>query len=83
MSWLLDAELKKKLNKILASDYITTTPEMKAPGDVAAAVGKYVAPSQVQISESTVIQTDGAQVLVSYHHNIHPLHYTEIVKLRT
>ncbi|KAJ6816755.1 uncharacterized protein M6B38_415635 [Iris pallida] len=33
--------LREKLKKIMASDYFTTTPEMKAPVDVAAAVGKY------------------------------------------
>ncbi|CAL9153580.1 unnamed protein product [Musa hybrid cultivar] len=59
------AELREKLNKILASDYFTTTPEMKAPGDVAAAVGKYGVACQVPISESMVapspvVQTEGA-----------------------
>lgn len=33
----------------MASDYITTTPEMKAPVDVAAAAGNY-APFQVPVS---------------------------------
>lgn len=62
---IADAELREKLNKILASDYFTTTPEMKAPGDVAAAVGKYGVACQVPISESMVapspvVQTEGA-----------------------
>ncbi|XP_022734363.1 uncharacterized protein LOC111287931 [Durio zibethinus] len=35
------AELRERLNKIMASDYITTTPEMKAPVEVAAAAGTY------------------------------------------
>ncbi|KAJ6807173.1 putative heterogeneous nuclear ribonucleoprotein A1, A2/B1-like protein [Iris pallida] len=35
------AGLREKLKKIMASDYFTTTPEMKAPVDVAAVVGKY------------------------------------------
>lgn len=39
----------------MASDYFTTTPEMKAPVDVAAAVGKYSATCQVQISETTTV----------------------------
>ncbi|WOL08035.1 hypothetical protein Cni_G16787 [Canna indica] len=81
--WLMNAEqpihpgapityagLREKLNKILASDYFTTTPEMKAPGDVAAAVGKYGAACQVQISESTTVpspmfQTEGVPVPVT------------------
>lgn len=29
------------MKKIMASDYFTTTPEMKAPVDVAAAAGNY------------------------------------------
>ncbi|KAL5976669.1 hypothetical protein ACLOJK_021002 [Asimina triloba] len=45
------AGLRERLNKILASDYFTTTPEMKAPVDVAAAAGKY-APNQVAVQES-------------------------------
>lgn len=50
-----DAGLREKANKILASDYCTTTPEMKPPGDVAAAVGNYGASCQVQISEPTTV----------------------------
>ncbi|KAG6522031.1 uncharacterized protein LOC122052523 [Zingiber officinale] len=61
--------LREKLNKILASDYFTTTPEMKAPGDVAAAVGKYGASCQIHISEATtvpslVVQSKDVQVPV-------------------
>lgn len=33
--------LREKLDKIMASDYFTTTPEMKAPVEVAAAAGSY------------------------------------------
>ncbi|XP_042005100.1 uncharacterized protein LOC121753885 [Salvia splendens] len=33
--------LREKLNKIMASDYFTTTPEIKAPVEVAAAAGNY------------------------------------------
>ncbi|KAG1368810.1 hypothetical protein COCNU_14G012780 [Cocos nucifera] len=56
------AGLREKLNKIMASDYFTTTPEMKAPVDVAAAVGKYGTTSQVQISGTTSpsAQTEGS-----------------------
>ncbi|XP_074558073.1 uncharacterized protein LOC141813969 isoform X2 [Curcuma longa] len=53
--------LREKLNKILASDYFTTTPEMKAPGDVAAAVGKYGAACQVHISEATTVPSSVEQ----------------------
>ncbi|XP_010498969.1 PREDICTED: uncharacterized protein LOC104776570 [Camelina sativa] len=35
------AALREKLKKIMASDYFTTTPEMKAPVEVAAAAGNY------------------------------------------
>uniref|UniRef100_A0A1J3E536 Glycine-rich protein n=1 Tax=Noccaea caerulescens TaxID=107243 RepID=A0A1J3E536_NOCCA len=35
------AGLREKLKKIMASDYFTTTPEMKAPIEVAAAAGHY------------------------------------------
>ncbi|RRT69581.1 hypothetical protein B296_00031161 [Ensete ventricosum] len=86
--WLLNADqpiipgssitysgLREKLNKILASDYFTTTPEMKAPGDVAAAVGKYGAACQVQISESTTmpsptVQTEDSSVPVGYQNKV-------------
>ncbi|XP_026433922.1 uncharacterized protein LOC113331431 [Papaver somniferum] len=45
------AALRERLNKIMASDYYTTTPEMKAPVEVAAAAGKFV-PCQIPVSES-------------------------------
>ncbi|XP_065860902.1 uncharacterized protein [Euphorbia lathyris] len=35
------AGLRDRLNKIMASDYFITSPEMKAPVDVAAAAGNY------------------------------------------
>ncbi|CAI9092745.1 OLC1v1028070C1 [Oldenlandia corymbosa var. corymbosa] len=35
------AGLREKLNKIMASDYFTATPEMRAPVEVAAAAGNY------------------------------------------
>lgn len=38
---IVDAGLREKLNKIMASDYFTTTPEIKAPVEVAAAAGNY------------------------------------------
>lgn len=44
--------LREKVKKIMNSDYYTTTPEMKAPGDVAAAVGKYNTACQAQVSEA-------------------------------
>ncbi|XP_073005465.1 uncharacterized protein [Typha latifolia] len=56
------AGLREKLKKILASDFFTTVPEMKAPVDVAAAVGKYGdAPAQVEVSEATVLQSLAVQ----------------------
>lgn len=33
--------MREKLNKIMASDYFITPPEMKAPVEVAAAAGTY------------------------------------------
>ncbi|KAH0459144.1 hypothetical protein IEQ34_011958 [Dendrobium chrysotoxum] len=62
--------LRVKLNKILDSDYYTTTPEMKAPVDVAAAVGKYNAACQVQVSEASDEPARDApsdDVLIHYH----------------
>ncbi|KAI3977983.1 hypothetical protein MKX01_032360 [Papaver californicum] len=47
------ATLRERLNKIMASDYYTTTPEMKAPVEVAAAAGKFV-PCRVPVFESSV-----------------------------
>ncbi|XP_008807866.2 uncharacterized protein LOC103720099 isoform X2 [Phoenix dactylifera] len=65
------AGLKEKLNKIMASDYFTATPEMKAPVDVAAAVGKYSTTCQVQISEATTVASPAAQIEGS------PAHYQQ------
>ncbi|KAI0503783.1 hypothetical protein KFK09_014726 [Dendrobium nobile] len=62
--------LRVKLNKILDSDYYTTTPEMKAPVEVAAAVGKYNAACQVQVSEANEEPARDApsdDVLIHYH----------------
>ncbi|XP_027362349.1 uncharacterized protein LOC113869970 isoform X2 [Abrus precatorius] len=49
------AALREKLNKIMSSDYFTTTPEMKAPVEVAAAAasGNYV-PFHVPVHGSVV-----------------------------
>lgn len=51
----------------MASDYYTTTPEMKAPVDVAAAVSKYNAACQMLVSEpseqpAAESQSDAVQV---------------------
>ncbi|EPS71996.1 hypothetical protein M569_02765, partial [Genlisea aurea] len=35
------AYLREKLNKIMASEYFITTPEMKAPVEVVAAAGNF------------------------------------------
>ncbi|XP_020573016.1 LOW QUALITY PROTEIN: uncharacterized protein LOC110019616 [Phalaenopsis equestris] len=64
------AGLREKLNKIMASDYYTTTPEMKAPVDVAAAVGKYNAACQMLVSEPSEQPAPDGQsnaVQVDYH----------------
>ncbi|KAH7515856.1 hypothetical protein FEM48_Zijuj10G0070900 [Ziziphus jujuba var. spinosa] len=45
------AGLRERLNKIMASDYFITTPEMKAPVEVAAAAGNY-ASFQVPVHSS-------------------------------
>ncbi|CAN0925826.1 hypothetical protein LINGRAHAP2_LOCUS34974 [Linum grandiflorum] len=43
------AELRERLNKIMASDYFTTTPERKAPVEVAAGnFGSFQVPVQVE-----------------------------------
>ncbi|XP_073005239.1 uncharacterized protein [Typha latifolia] len=55
--------LREKLKKILASDYFTTTPEMKAPVDVAAAVGKYGGVSQVQISDADTVPAPSVETV--------------------
>lgn len=49
------AGLREKLNKIMASDYFTATPQMKGPGEVAAAaaVGNFGS-FQVPVQESMV-----------------------------
>lgn len=51
----LDAGLKQKLKKIMASDYFTTTPEIRAPVEVAAAVGNYTS-FQVPLHDSMIPQ---------------------------
>ncbi|KAF9673499.1 hypothetical protein SADUNF_Sadunf10G0030600 [Salix dunnii] len=54
------AELRERLKKIMASDYFTTTPEMKAPVEVAAAAGNYV-PFQVPFSVPVQVDDSVAQ----------------------
>lgn len=49
------AGLKQKLKKIMASDYFTTTPEIRAPIEVAAAVGNYTS-FQVPLHDSMIPQ---------------------------
>ncbi|KAK9276037.1 hypothetical protein L1049_005568 [Liquidambar formosana] len=55
------AGLRERLNKIMSSDYFTTTPEMKAPVEVAAAAGNY-ASFQVPVHGSMVPVTVPVQV---------------------
>ncbi|KAK6160033.1 hypothetical protein DH2020_003414 [Rehmannia glutinosa] len=49
------AGLRQKLNKIMASEYYTTAPEIKAPFEVAAAVGNYTS-FQVPVHGSVIPQ---------------------------
>ncbi|PKA60980.1 hypothetical protein AXF42_Ash019969 [Apostasia shenzhenica] len=60
------ASLREKLSKIMASDYYTTTPEMKAPVDVAAAVGKYNAACQAESREGLAPETHDDAALTQY-----------------
>ncbi|KAK1313031.1 hypothetical protein QJS10_CPA06g00636 [Acorus calamus] len=48
------ADLRERLNKIMASDYFTTTPELKGPVDMAAAVEQFTVAAQVPAVESPV-----------------------------
>jgi len=50
----LDAGLRERLNKIMSSEYFTTTPEMKATVEVAAAAGGNYASFQVPVHGSIV-----------------------------
>ncbi|OMO51646.1 hypothetical protein CCACVL1_29662 [Corchorus capsularis] len=51
------AGLRERLNKIMALDYFTTTPEMKAPVEVAAAAGTY---TSFQVPISVPVQVEGS-----------------------
>ncbi|KAF8378383.1 hypothetical protein HHK36_029722 [Tetracentron sinense] len=61
------AGLRERLNKILASDYFTTTPEMKAPVEVVAAAGRF-APCQVPVDNSTVPFSEPVQEQDAFAH---------------
>ncbi|CAI9768022.1 unnamed protein product [Fraxinus pennsylvanica] len=73
------AGLREKLNKIMASDYFTTTPEMKGPIEVAAAAGNYtsfqvpvhgsVVPVQVEVSAAAYEQEAEESPSVQAHGN--------------
>ncbi|KAF8040064.1 hypothetical protein BT93_B2322 [Corymbia citriodora subsp. variegata] len=56
------ASLRDRLDKIMASDYFTTTPEMKAPVDMAAAAasGNY-APFQVPVTVPVQVESEEPQ----------------------
>lgn len=56
------ASLRERLNKIMVSDYFTTTPEMKAPVDMAAAAssGNY-APFQVPVTSPVQVESEEPQ----------------------
>ena len=58
--------IEGEANKIMASDYFTTTPEMKAPVEVAAAAGNYV-PFQVPFSVPVQVDDSVAQFQPKVH----------------
>ena len=70
LTCILDAGLREKLNKIMASDYFTTTPEMKLPGEVvaAAAAGNYVGFHVPLHSSMVQVQDEGS--IAQYHQKV-------------
>ncbi|CAI8587796.1 unnamed protein product [Vicia faba] len=55
------AGLREKLDKIMSSEYFTTTPEMKAPVDVAAAAAGNYGSFQVPVHDSVVsVEVEGS-----------------------
>ncbi|KAK4841702.1 hypothetical protein QYF36_009157 [Acer negundo] len=59
------AELRERLSKIMVSDYFTTTPEMKAPGEMAAAAnyGSFQLPVHGSVAPVQVpVQVEGSAV---------------------
>ncbi|XP_057508355.1 uncharacterized protein LOC130791230 isoform X2 [Actinidia eriantha] len=56
------AALRMKLNKIMASDYFTTTPEMKATVEMAAAAAGNYTSFQVPVNGSVVAESVPVQV---------------------
>lgn len=57
------AGAREKLNKIMASDYFTTTPEMKAPVEMAAAAAANYVPFRVPVNGLPVpVQVEGSIV---------------------
>ncbi|KAK7309558.1 hypothetical protein RJT34_06382 [Clitoria ternatea] len=52
------AGLREKLNKIMSSEYFTTTPEMKAPVEVAAAAGGNYVPFHVSAVHGSVVPVE-------------------------
>ncbi|KAK0573092.1 hypothetical protein LWI29_002868 [Acer saccharum] len=58
------AELRERLSKIMVSDYFTTTPEMKAPGEMAAAAnyGSFQLPVHSVAPVQVPVQVEGSAV---------------------
>lgn len=58
----VDAGLRERLNKIMSSEYFTTTPEMKAPVEVAAAAAGNFASFQVPVVQgnSVPVEVEGS-----------------------
>ncbi|XP_010551493.1 PREDICTED: uncharacterized protein LOC104822090 isoform X2 [Tarenaya hassleriana] len=54
------AGLREKLRKIMAFDYLSTVPEMKAPVEVAAAAGHYVSFQATGVPVEATIQVEGS-----------------------
>lgn len=65
LALLIDAELRQRLNKIMASEYFTTTPEMTAPVDVAGKYGSYQLPVQ-----SPNVNSHGEGNVVNYNQQV-------------
>ena len=63
MCLCVDAGLREKLSKIMSSEYFTTTPEIKATVEVAAAAasGSYSS-FQVPVHGSVPVEVEGGSV---------------------
>ncbi|PSS13547.1 hypothetical protein CEY00_Acc14158 [Actinidia chinensis var. chinensis] len=72
------AALRMKLNKIMASDYFTTTPEMKATVEMAAAAAGNYTSFQVPVNGSVVAESVPVQVDGQYQQKMNSLEHRDI-----